>query len=130
MTTRIGLKTLVLGLSALIVTALPVAAQSAKTERLTDDQVVALIGNAKTPADHEALAAYYRQTATDLERQAGLHKRNAVAYRRAPATNQRIPSTSATASAAHCDRIAAEMTKAAAEAKTMADHHAMLAKEA
>lgn len=94
-----------------------IAAQTVKAPDLSDKELIALIQNAKTPADHEKLAAYYDQTAADLAATATRHKELAVIYRRMPP-------------AKHCNNIATSATKGAEEARAIAEHHRMLAKEA
>lgn len=129
MTTRWRLASLASGLMVLALTAAPLPAQTTKAPRLTSKEVVALIQNAKTPADHEKLAAYYDQTAAELEEKAEEHKELAAAYKRMPTPgNPRIPSPARPIS--HCENIAANAGKAAAEARSMAEHHRMLAREA
>ena len=128
MTTRGRWASLAAGVVALTLTAAPLTAQTSKT-RLSTKEVVALIESAKTPADHEKLAAYYDQTATELEEKAKEHKELAAAYKRMPVSgNPRI--TSPARPISHCENIAADAGKAAAEARSMAEHHRMLAKEA
>ncbi len=95
----------------------PLAAQTAKAPDLSDKELIALIQNARTPADHEKLAAYYDQTATDLAATATRHKELALIYRRMPP-------------AKHCNNIAISAAKGAEEARAIAEHHRMLAKEA
>lgn len=129
MTTRWKFVSVAAGIMALALTAGPLTAQSSKTARLTTKEVVTLIQNAKTSADHEKLAAYYEQTAADLDEKAKEHKELAAAYKRMPASgNPRIPSPARPVS--HCESIATEAAKAATEARSMAEHHRMLAKEA
>ena len=132
MTARSRFARKVLGWSVLAsaLATVPVAAQTVKTDRLTDTEVVALIEKAKTPADHERLAAYYEQIASDLDQKAKQHKEFAAAYRRNPGSGNPARTSSTMAEATHCDRIASALTKTAKEARTMEDHHKMLAKEA
>jgi hypothetical protein len=119
----------VIAMASLSVLAMPspLRAQAAKSEALTDDQVIALLENAKTPADHERLASYYDEEAQAFDRQAARHKKLAATYRRMPSPGspkvQPRPSM-----APHCENIAANAVKDANEARTMAAHHRMLAK--
>ena len=129
MTTRWRFVSLAAGVMALALTAGPLTAQTPKTARLSTKEVVTLIQNAKTSADHERLAAYYDQTAVDLDEKAKEHKELAAAYKRMPDSgNPRIPSPARPVS--HCESIATDASKAATEARSMAEHHRMLAKEA
>ena len=127
MTQTFGLKTLFSSALLLALSVAPIAAQTPKTPRLTDDEVVAFLENAKTPADHERLATYYEQVATDLDKTAARHKQLAAIYRKMPEPG--TPRIAKQVSfAAHCDAIAAGSIKDAKEARTMAEHHRMLAK--
>jgi len=117
MATKRWLRSLAGGLLIVMLMGEPLAAQTAKASELTDAELVALIKNAETPADHERLAAYYDQTATDLAATAARHKELALIYRRMPP-------------AKHCSNIAINATKSAEDARAIADHHRMLAKEA
>ena|SRR6188768_2884892 len=128
-TASFGWKALGWGAVALALSATPAYAQTVKAERLSDTEAVALIEKAKTPADHERLAAYYEQRAIADDQSAKQHKALAAAYRRrGDSGNPRVPSTSASA-ANHCDSMATAAATGAAEARTMAEHHRMLAKE-
>ncbi len=103
------------------------AAQTPKVAPLRDKELSSLLENAKTPADHEKLAAFYESDAVDLEANAAKHKMLAATYRKMRGTGNSRTSTPPSM-ALHCDSIAAAMTKAAKEARTMADHHKMMAK--
>lgn len=106
----------------------PQPSRQTTAPQLTEKELLALLDTAKTPADHEKLAAYYDAEAMDFEAKAAKHKRLAAAYRRMPAPgNPRITDTRAS-TAGHCDNIAVESEKAGKEARSMAEHHKMLAK--
>jgi hypothetical protein len=51
-----------------------------RAEPITDDNVVAAVEAAKTPADHQALAAYFTSKAEAAMAKAEMHKRMAVAF--------------------------------------------------
>ncbi len=115
MTTKYWLGSLLGSLLIVMLIAEPLAAQTAKAPDLTDEELMTLIQNAKTPADHEKLAAYYDQTATDLATTAARHKELAVIYRRMPPEK-------------HCKNIAISAAKGAEDARAIAEHHRTLAK--
>lgn len=117
MTTKVWSGSLVGSLLIVMLMAEPLAAQTAKARDLSDEELIALIQNAKTPADHEKLAAYYDQTAADLTATATRHKELAAIYRRMPPEK-------------HCKNIAISAAKGAEEARAIAQHHRMLAKQA
>ena len=49
----------------------------AQSPPVTDDNLTQSIQNAKTPADHEAIAAYYDEEAAEAEKKAALHRQSA-----------------------------------------------------
>jgi len=100
-----------------------VAAQE-KPVKLSHQQLNDLIKNAKEPADHEKLAAYYRQEAARLKQEAEEHERAAKMY---AATGQVKPTIAN--GAPHCDAWAKLDTEAAKEAEALAVMHASMAKE-
>lgn len=102
---------------SLLVTAMSVG--SARSQAVTDDNLAQSIAEAKTPAQHEAIAAYYDQEAAASKEKADLHRRSAATYRK---MNIDKP----VGMAAMCDNIAATWDKVAADAKKLAgDHHEM-----
>jgi hypothetical protein len=64
-------------LVALAATALPTIRAGAQSTAVTDDNLNQSVANAKTAADHEAIAAYYDQEAADAKRKAALHRQAA-----------------------------------------------------
>ena len=117
----------VVGTSLVAQTSAPVPTRAVQTE-LSDKELMSLLENAKSPAEHERLAAFYDAEAKDFEAKAARHKQLAAVYRRMPASgNPRIQAPPSMAP--HCESVASEAEKAAKEARTMADHHRMVAKE-
>lgn len=79
--------------------------------------------NAKTPADHEALAAYYDKEAKDALAKQATHLKMAEYYKKNPALNKSGFST-------HCDIIASDYKKAAKQYEDLAELHREMAKTA
>ena len=61
---------------------LPATRAIAQQATVTDDNLDQAIANAKTPADHEAIAAYFEQETADTKKKADLHRRTAEMYRK------------------------------------------------
>ena len=81
-----------------------------------------LITNAKTPADHEAIAAYYEKAAQDAHAKHEEHLKLKAAY-------EKIPSlASKTGLPWHCNTIAANYQKTAKEYESLAKLHREMAK--
>ena len=95
-----------------------------KPVKLTHQELNDLIKNAKEPADHEKLAAYYRQEAARLKQEAAEHEMAAKMY---SATGQTKPTIAQ--GAPHCDTWAKLDAQAAKEAEALALMHANMAKE-
>lgn len=79
--------------------------------------------DAKTPADHEALAVYYDKEAKDAHAKHATHMKMEEYYKKNPALNKSGFST-------HCDIIAANYEKAAKEYEALAKLHRDTAKAA
>ena len=114
---------LVAGLMLLATAALPTIRADAQQAVVTDDNLNQMITNAKTPADHEAIAAYYQQEATAAKEKADLHRRAAESYRK---LNIAHP----VGMANHCDGVAAMWDKIAADNSKLAKEHQEMAKAA
>lgn len=84
----------------------------------------AQITAAKTPADHEAIAAAYDQEAVRLEAQAREHEAMAQAYS-SPSSKKGMDSA---AMHAHCAKLATRYGEAAAENRELAKQHRAMAK--
>jgi hypothetical protein len=122
--------TAVVVLMALALTPLSAAAsQTATTNpvRLTNKQLLWLIGHAGTPSQHEQLATYYRQQARRLLKEAKVHQEMAAAYPQLNASKQ--PGVRNLA-ANHCEDWATLYTKQAKDAEALAAVHEKMAKEA
>jgi hypothetical protein len=91
-------------------------------QEVTDANLGEMIANAKTPADHEAIAAFYDKEAADAEAKAKLHHavhKNYESFKMKP-----------TEMAHHCDELGKYFERGAAEAKALAAAHRAMAKEA
>jgi len=111
------LRVLVLGV---VVAAAPIALVA----RAADDQAIVdvLIEGASTPAQHQALADYYKAKAADARKEAENHRAMAKTY----------GSQKATISAAqmdHCNKLASLSDSQAAEWEQLAAAHAAAAKK-
>jgi len=94
---------------------------SAQQPPVTDHDVEGMITSAQSPAEHQALAAFFRQEAKDAERKADLHKHWADAYRglNDPKEEPMIKM---------CDNMSTFFRKAAAGSEKLAQMHEQMAK--
>lgn len=81
------------------------------------------ITNAKTAADHEAIAAYYDKEAQAIHARHAEHQKMGEWYKKNPALNKSGFST-------HCDLIAANYDKTAKEYEALAKLHREMGKSA
>ncbi|MFZ0888547.1 MAG: hypothetical protein WA005_08855 [Candidatus Binataceae bacterium] len=109
-------------LLVLVASALPAVRASAQQPVVTDDNLEQMIANAKTPADHEAIAAFYDKEAADAEAKAKLHhavEKNYESFHMKPSDMIN-----------HCHQEAKYFKDAADQAKAMAADHRKMAQEA
>ena len=110
-----------LGMAATLTTTLASAQVLNKTE------LKQLVGNAKTPEDHERIAKHFDAKATQLDAEAVEHEELAAEYTRNPnGHEQKHPMSGPTAS--HCKLFAAKFHEAAKQARQMAADHRAMAK--
>jgi hypothetical protein len=83
-----------------------------------------MITEAKTPADHEAIAAYYEKEAQAAREQQASHQRMAESYARIPVLEMK------SGLASHCNIIARRYEEVAKEYETLAQLHRDMAKSA
>lgn len=95
----------------------------AQPAAVTEDNVSQMIASAKTPADHQAIAAYYEQQAAEAKKKAALHRNQADTYRKL-----NIPKP--VGMAEMCDEIAAMWDKTAHHYSKLAKAHQQMAKSA
>jgi len=81
---------------------------------------------AKSPADHEALAAYYDKQAADARAKAELHRKMGEEYKKAPGPF----GMTKTHFHEHCEALARNYTASAKEYAAMASAHREMAKSA
>ena len=103
-----------------LVTALPIPAMGASAAQEAD--LEQMIANAKTPADHEAIATYYDREAADNDSKAEFHKKLAKTY----ADLHIKPSDMWN----HCEQMAKYFEGVARDAKLLAAEHREMAKKA
>lgn len=89
----------------------------------TAADIEAMISAAKTPADHEAIAAYYDQEAKTASDKAALHRRMGEDYRKLPGSL-----SAKTHLYQHCEGLVKIYTSQAKEFTEMAAMHRELAK--
>ena len=82
-----------------------------------------MIAGAKTPADHEAIAAHYDKEAKDAHEKHTKHQKMEEFYQKNPAMNKAGFSF-------HCDRIALDFQEAARNYENLAKLHREMAKPA
>src|SRR5438132_10366510 len=97
-------------------TSLPTIRAGAQKAAVTDDNLNQMIANAKTPAEHEAIAAFYEQQATEAKKKAELHRNTADTYRK-------LKISKPVGMAEMCDGIAAMWDKIAADNARLAKAH-------
>ena len=113
--------------SGLAIMTVPASAQTTKFAVLGDEELIALIDRAKTPVEHERLAAYYDLVAQELDRKMTKYRDVAASYRARPVPI--FPKISPPVSyASYYDGLAVKVWRSAKEAAIMAEHHRMLAK--
>jgi hypothetical protein len=96
--------------------------------KLTSKQLRSLIANAKTPEDHQKLAAYYRDIAAEAKANAAEHEKILAAYNQNPSTHP--PAKAAGGPAEHCHTLIRLYNDEAKEDLAMADQHDQMAKAA
>ena len=114
---------LVAVLALFAVASLPSIRLAAQQAAVTDDNLDQMITSAKTPAEHEAIAAFYEQEATDAKKKAALHRNTADTYRK-------LKISKPVGMAEMCDGIAAMWDKIAADNSRLAKAHREMATQA
>jgi len=105
-----------------------VPAKAADTQ-LTRKQLKTAIENAKTPAQHRAIADYYRQQAQRLSAKSKEHQEMAQEYLKHPLPFEG-KQVYGTVGASHCRSLADNYANAAKNAEELAALHDEMAKEA
>ena len=110
------------GLLLLAAGTVPTMRASAQQPAVTDDNLDQMISAAKTPADHEAIAAYYDNEAAANEEKAKLHHATHHAYEQFKIKPSDM--------GPHCDALAKYYQRVANENKALAAGHREMAKKA
>src|SRR5262249_10196439 len=112
-------------IGAVMAMSLAVGALGFVTAGLAQDKnIEQMITEAKTPADHEAIAAYYEKEAQAAQEEYQEHLKLKAAYAKIPHL------ASKTALRAHCDSIAKKYADIAKEDEALAKLHMNMAKSA
>ena len=114
---------LVAGILLLAAATLPTLRAGAQSATVTDDNLAQSIANAKTAADHEAIAAYYDQEAADAKKKADLHRNVADTY-------QKLNIAKPVGMVNMCKGLVKYWDKVADQAKDLAKAHREMAKAA
>ena len=93
------------------------SAARAQTPPVTDDNLAQSVANARTVADHEAIAGYYDQEAAEAEKKAALHRQSASNLKPVGMANM-------------CNSLAEYWDKVAEQDKQLASAHRKMAKAA
>jgi hypothetical protein len=97
---------------------------------LDESDIQAAIENAKTPADHEAIAAYFDEQAKEARETATRHQKMGAVYKKSPPGPPKGgggPALHKTMGD-HCDSVAAKYEQAAKDYEAMAAAHRAEAK--
>jgi hypothetical protein len=109
--------------------AYPSGAQSNAT--ISKKELKVLLKTAKESADHQKIAAYYRQEAARLRQSAKEHEELAAIYKHNPPNPAMEPKHgNAVEGASHCNRWAELATEQAREAEALIVMHEAMAKDA
>ncbi|HSD09713.1 MAG TPA: hypothetical protein VLF14_01925 [Candidatus Binatia bacterium] len=108
-----------------ILTLLGVLVMPATRSRAEDFDIDKAIAAAKTPADHEAIAAYYDKEAAESQAKSNSHAKMGAAYK-----NLGGSAIGKWHLDEHCDRLEKDFARAAEEAKRLAAAHREMAKQA
>ena len=121
--------TAVLMASALVLgSAFP--ASAVEPVKMSAKQVRELVLNAKTPADHLKLAAWYKDEADRMDAEAADHETLVDIYRKHPAVLGSKSNVPISGSAMHCTNLATSLRGAAKEYRELASEHEMMSKGA
>lgn len=96
--------------------------------KLTSKQLRTLIATAKTPEDHQKLAAYYREKAEEAKADAAEHQKMLEAYNQNPVTHPLAKGVGGPA--AHCSTMIRLFNDEAKEDLALAAEHEQMAKAA
>jgi hypothetical protein len=117
----------VLTIAALVVALLTAVAQTGSGQRLPKKELHALLMSAKTPQEHQKLAAHYRAEAERLNSEAKEHEEMAEMYRKNPG-GPAAKHPYATGEQ-HCRDIAKRYRESAAKMQALTTLHEDMAKK-
>jgi hypothetical protein len=110
---------------------LTVSGRAATTQQTQDQlskkQLSALIATAKTPAEHERVAAYYRAQASDFLAQSRYHAQMASDFKANPSTNN---DKVVRQTVNHCAYLAESLKTQSSKAAELAKQHEQMAEDA
>ena len=95
---------------------------NAQQPPVTSANLAQTITDARTPGDHEAIAAFFRQEAADANKTADLHEQWADTYRK-------VKIAKPVYMAEMCDNLAADFRRTATDANKLAAVHDQMAKQ-
>lgn len=95
-------------------------------EKLGKGQLTTLIAAAKTPADHQRIAEFYKSQTQDYLAQAKEHTAMVAAYK----ANSNINEKNKAATIGHCEYFASKFTDLAAKSQELAKMHEQMARDA
>jgi hypothetical protein len=98
-----------------------------KPEKLSKRQLLSLIATAKTPAEHNRIAQYYRAAAQDYLAQSKEHEEMAARYKENPTISS---SKFVTGTVNHCEYFVETFKALAANSEELAVLHERMASEA
>ena len=102
------------------------AAPQQKPETLNKQQLNTLIATAKTPAEHERIANFYKLSAQDYKAQAQEHEEMIVAYK----ANSSLSNNKNRASTiGHCEYFVKTLNQLAVKSEDLAKMHEKMARE-
>ena len=96
-------------------------------EQLTPQQLTSLVAGAKTTAEHQRIANYYRTQADKLLAESNNHARMATIFRANPATNN---DKQIYATVNHCEYLAKTLKATSNKVRAIADDHEQMARVA
>jgi len=122
------MKRILVVLTLVLVSTFSIAGRAATApEQISKKQLSTLIATAKTPAEHERIAQYYRAQSANLLAQSQQHAQMAEQFRGNSATNN---AKVAQQTVNHCEYLAQSLKAKAARAQQLAEQHEEMARAA
>lgn len=97
----------------------------AQQEHLSGKELAALVTSARTPAEHERIAAWYRAQSERYSAEAAKHAQMAAEFRKNPTTNN---TKMEQATVNHCEYVAKSLKAKAFAANNLAQKHEEMAR--